>query len=573
MIFNRRAFIIYIAGLIFNFIRNIFNKDVIYSTARIHAEFKISLYAETNNSLPSNLKQTISEHNSRAHNELELWLSEVPYNILSDQYRLTLQQEIEDLTGYHQKTVNVADFGAVSGTFAKSAFDAAVNATPVGGTLIIPGGTWLINQWDINKKIRIKCHGTLKRVDYGKNNQTRSNYMVRLNAPCIWDGGLFDSNFRSWIHSETSNRLYILRNSSASILKNIKAIDCARKKDGYNWGGFRNEYGNSYWENCSAEYAARCFSNQAMNTMYSEDRFGNVRTFKGVYYHKCSAINFTEKGFDSGGSHGWMVYDNCDGNRIHQKSSNSNSADELFLLETGNNNKLHTGIIKNCKVAGHFSAQMIKTLGVKFMIMKNNHLVTWGFFNNSSNQPGRIYFAQIKSTPQHSGTFEKTIGIFINNHFECRDFNDGVNTYFPNMTGRCHPLTSNWNGLRGIRDLTSEFYMHNCTIKMHGISPGRYSLELKKFYAEECTYVKVLGNAFQYFRPRGLDLEPNNGYEYVFNNCRFETENGKNTWIVDIDDQNGGSFAKGIIFVHNPTGYFNQNLAPAYMNVSKRLPQ
>lgn len=570
--YSRRAFIYSFISLIFKSLDKFFKKNNHSQTDSVESSMS-SNPMQMINFKKSEVNKIKREFKSVAHKIIKNWSKEVPYNIYKNQFRVNLCNDLEQTFGYNKKVVNVINYGAKSGTYVKQQFEAAVAATPPGGTLIIPEGTWLINNWEIKKNIRIQCKGTLKRVDYSKHGQFRSNYMVRLSSPCSWDGGLFDSNFRSWKAGETSNRLYLLRNSSKSIIKNIHATDCARKQDGYNWGGFRNENGNSYWENCSAEYAARCFSNQAMFTMYSEDRLGKVSTFKGVYYHKCNAINFTEKGFDSGGSHGWLVYDHCEGNRIHQKSPNSNNADALFLLETGNNNKLHTGIIKNCNIEGHFSAQMIKTSGVKYMIMKNNYLVTWGFFNNSTNQPGRIYFAQIKSTPQHSGTFEKTIGIFMNNHFECRDFNDGVNTYFPNLTGRCHPLTANWNGLRGIRDLTSEFYLHNCTIKMHGISPGRYSLELKKFYAEECTYVKVLGNAFQYFRPRGLDLEPNNGYEYVFNNCRFETENGNNTWIVDIDDQNGGSFAKGIIFVHNPTGYFDKNLAPDYMNVSERLPQ
>lgn len=511
--------------------------------------------------------------NSITHYKLEYWKNEVPYNIYNENFRNDLFHNLEQKIGHNKKVVNVINFGAKNGTFIKKQFEAAVEATPPGGTLVIPEGIWLINNWEIKKSIRIECKGTMKRTDYGKNGQRRSNYMVRLSSPCIWNGGLFDSNFRSWKAGETSNRLYILRNSSNSIIRNIQAIDCAKKQYGYNWGGFRNENGNSYWENCSVENAARCFSNQAVNRMYAEDESGEIKVFKGVYYYKCSAINFTDKGFDSGGSHGWIVYDGCGGHRIRQDKPNSNNADALFLLETGNDNKLHTAIIKNCRVEGHHSAQMIKSVGVKYMIMANNFLATWGFFNNSSNQPGRIYFAQIKSTPQHSGTFKKTIGIFINNHFECRNFDDGINTYFPNMTGKCHPLTANWNGLRDIRDLTSEFYLYNCTIKMHGIRPNRYSLELKKFYAENCIYVKELsGNAYQYFRPRGLDLKPDGGYEYVFKNCKFRSENGTKTWIVDIDDQNGGSFAKGTIFIDNPAGDFSNQLAPSYMNISRSLP-
>jgi len=209
-------------------------------------------------------------------------------------------------------------------------------------------------------------------------------------------GGLFDSNFRSWKAGETSNRLYLLRNSSKSIIRNIKATDCARKQYGYNWGGFRNENGNSYWESCAAEYAGRCFSNRAFETMYSKNESGDISAFKGVYYYNCSALNFTQKGFDSRGSHGWIVYERCDGHRIRQDKPDSNNADELFLLETGNENKLHTAIIKNCRGECHYSAQMIKSLGVKYMIMANNHLVTWGFFNNTVNKSGRIYFAEIK---------------------------------------------------------------------------------------------------------------------------------------------------------------------------------
>jgi len=141
------------------------------------------------------------------------------------------------------------------------------------------------------------------------------------------------------------------------------------------------------------------------------------------------------------------------------------------------------------------------------------------------------------------------------------------------MTGRCHPLTANWNGLRGVRDLTSEFYMHNCTIKMHGIRSNRYGLELKKFYTEKCTYVKVLpGNSYQYFRPRGLELKPEGGYKYVFKKCKFKSENSSEAWIVDIDNQNGDSFTKGTIFIHNPEGDFKNNMAPAYMNITETLP-
>jgi hypothetical protein len=555
MIFKRRSFFIILAGVFLNCFRRVFNLDLFIGTAQKWADNESKIY---------------DNYKSKAHHVLDRWLIEVPYDICSDEFRDILKNEIEDVIGYKKKIINVKDFGAVPGTFANSSFEAAVSATPSGGTLIIPVGTWLINNWEIKKSIRILCHGTLKRVDFGESGQVRSNYMVRLSSPCMWDGGLFDSNFRSWKAGEPSNRLYLLRNSSNSIIRNIEATDCARKQDGYNWGGFRNENGNSYWVNCSAEYAARCFSNQAIRQMYSEKESGEIDVFKGVYFYKCSALNFTEKGFDSGGSHGWIVYDNCDGHRISQDKPNSNNADELFLLETGNDNKLHTAIIKNCRVEGHHSAQMIKSSGVKYMIMADNHLVTWGFFNNSVNQPGRIYFAQIKSTPQHAGTFEKTIGIFLNNHFECRNFDDGINTYFPNITGRCHPLTSNWNGLRQIRDLTSEFYLYNCTIKMEGIRSDRYSLELKNFYAESCTFIKVLsGNAFQYFRPRGIDLKPNEGYRYQFKNCTFMDESGNNTWVVDIDDQNGGSLEKGVITVHEPKGNFRAGVAPSYTNISE----
>jgi len=211
-------------------------------------------------------------------------------------------------------TANIKDHGARDGEIATSAMDSAIDSLPPGGRLIIPNGTFYLNNYTISKPLHIDCKGILKRIDYGANGQTSSTQIIKLEAPCVWDGGILDGNRESWISQGFTGRHYSIQTKAQCIIKNVTGRNSMRRSDHkrFRWSGFRIE-NQAYLEKCVSERAVRGFNVQPSTTMYRENNDGTITEFKGVYFYKCRSNSFEEKGFGTGGTNGWIVVDDCGG--------------------------------------------------------------------------------------------------------------------------------------------------------------------------------------------------------------------------------------------------------------------
>ncbi len=479
------------------------------------------------------------------------WMNEIPFDITSDNFRMLLRTEIKTVIGSSNTIVNVKDFGAVSGRYVQEEFIMAVKALPEGGTLIIPEGIWLINNLTIDKKIIIRCQGTLKRSGFGENDQTNSNHMVRLNAPCIWNGGVFDSNFRSWRNSSTENQLFTLRVDARSWIKNVHCIDCARRADGWVFGGFRNGAGTTLFEYCSAEYAARSFYS---NSNLVVERNNKITDFKGVYYYKCGAIKYTQKGFDSAGNHGFIVVDSCYGELLMEGKL---EPQEFILFETGDGNMIHSGIVKNTSYEGYSNANIMKSSNVKWTIFIDSHLANFGFGPRGGRNPYSSPQKAYRNQENYENFLEDQSTVLINSSMETIDHDTGHWYYNSNLGGKTIPFLLARRIGRGENPRNSSFYAINCRFRWKSSEFGYENRqEPVNFYASKSTF--EIHNTSKAF------LRLHDRFEYkmddtriVLDHCEFINKGDNNTYILDAPRTNIG---ENVVFIINPSGNFHDKI-------------
>lgn len=483
------------------------------------------------------------------------WIDEIPSDISSDNFRMSLRTEIKTLVGSSNTIVNVKDFGAVSGRYVQNEFIKAVNTLPEGGTLIIPDGIWLINNWIINKKITIKCSGTLMRSDFDKNDQSSSNHMVRLNAPCIWDGGIFDSNFRSWRYSSTENQLFTLRVDARSWIKNVKCIDCARRSDGWAFGGFRNSAGTTLFENCSAEYAARCFYSNANLVV---ERKNKITEFRGVYYYKCGAMKYTQKGFDSAGNHGFIVVDSCYGELLMEGDL---EPQEFILFETGDGNMIHSGIVKNTSYEGYSNANIMKSSNVKWTIFIDSHLANFGFGPRGGSNPYSSPQKAYRNQENYENFLEDQSTILINSSMETIAYDTGYWFFDSNLAGKTIPFLLSRRLGRGRNPRNSSFYAINCRFIWKSSEFGYENRqEPVNFYAAKTSF-EINNTSKAFIRLHDRFKYTIDDTRIVLEHCEFINNEGRDIFVLDAPGTNIG---KGVVFIINPSGNFhNKIVAPS----------
>ena len=331
------------------------------------------------------------------------WFNEVPYHIDAPGFREQFRDSILDLVGSDATEINItaAKYFGINGNFnqVRDAFQLAINDTPVGGTLLIPSGTTVrLNNFTIDKNIRINNQGTIQRYPYSPGEGvTTSNFILRLRGNILFEGGTIDANrnggwqdesVRRFLEGTTSsargdNTAYFIQTvprvnlnenpmSGACVVRNVTGINATLRSadaSGNNnnntqYGGFRIQ-SQSYFENVTCEATGgRSFSITGLGGIGS---LGQIQDYRGVYLYKCNAKDYQRKGYDSGGTRGWLMLDDC-------KWSAKRAAPDIavpeaaYLFETGNNNYNHTCYMKDCVVTdwGHS-----KSDAVKYVIMNN----------------------------------------------------------------------------------------------------------------------------------------------------------------------------------------------------------
>lgn len=523
------------------------------------ARLKSSYIKRENKNLVQIQRQPNNEVN---HPVYKKWRDELPIPIYEDGFRNQFQKDILALIPTSSAVENIADYGARDGEIATKAFDSAIAALPAGGRLIIPEGIYYLNDYIISKSLKIDCRGTLKRIEYGVEGETSSTQMIKLEAPCMWDGGTLDGNRESWVSYGFTGRHYSIQTKAQCVIKNVTGRNSMRRSDHrkFRWSGFRIE-DQAYLENCRSERAVRGFNVQPSTTMYSEDNDGKITEFRGVYFYKCTSNNYEEKGFGTGGTNGWIIVDDCGG---YPAPYNEISADSLFLWETDSDtsegNKitdlLHTVIMKNCTVKEWVQYQMIKSAQLKWMVFDNCNLTNYGF-GWSQEAPSRIYFAQTKENAvRQVGT---TI-LGIHSKFLCIDNNDGKQPYESSLAGKQFPIVCNeFNNRENVEgfeknERVTSIYLFNSELEYVKNEWYRGSHAWRFFWAENTKFiVHETGEAFVWSDEDGDKFVE----KFVFDNCTFKDTDGKNTWVFNTR----GDISEDTLVIINAKGNPREGLS------------
>jgi hypothetical protein len=468
------------------------------------------------------------------------WYDEVPYHIDEADCKEKLKSQILQLIPRSSAVQNVMDHGAVDGEIAVEAIEKAISILPEGGTLLIPEGvTLLLHNYSINKSIKVDCRGRIKRPSYGESGRS-SPYIILLNAPCVWDGGIIDGNREGWVNDSPGERSYPIRADYPCILKNVSSVNNLKKADGNQFSGFEMRGAPAYLENCIAEDSARTFRFMPNVTTYSENSDGLINTFKGVYYYKCEARKYSDKGFDSAGTSGYIVIDNCSGSMNMDGESFPGS---WLLFENGPGHGVHTAYIKD---TNFISLKSTKAVNTKYTIFNNSHFVTGD---------GSCFFAQRKSG---EGIFDEYNVVAIDSSFSAVAMkDDGI--WSITDGGKVFPLTTSSD---------VKWYVDNCklTYKEAASSP------LRRFHHFKNTLFNVTttqGSSYTNIRRRSYnqhsELSPAGGHGFIFENCTFKGNPNANIIEKNTGPGPGGAdtYPVGTIKIINPKGEFDTNLVPS----------
>lgn len=519
----------------------------------------------------SSVKQVTPEEQIARNYKHGEWLSEVPTNVLSDNYRFTMKSNILSAIPSSSDTKDVTNYGAQDGQLSNSAFNSAISALEEGGTLIIPAGyTFYIQELTITKKIRIQCDGTLKKPapNVVDNN---CHHMISLEATCHWDGGTFDGSRSDWLNEGASGRHYTIQNSAPSVISNVTCLNGLGKSvdPKLYYGGFRSEE-HTLYENCYAELASRCFSHQ-VGSLYAEDGSGNITQFEGVYWYKCTAYRHEQKGFVCGGTNGFAIADGCDGESSLIVPDRSES---LFLFETDSNvstghqitNELHTAVIKNSTISLWVNYMMIKTAQAHWMIFDNSDLEVYGKYGDYAISC-RLYSCQTKeNTINQIGT--TVLG--MDSRFAVIDYDDGLRPY-NNQCGRYFPLTANdFDNREDVTgyakpDRVSDGFFFNCTFQCRNNYYHKGPHSWRKWWAEDCDFImQEDGEGFAWSDEAADD----HCEYYAFDSCNFQNNGGGNSYIFEAQ----GGFPAGTLHIVNPTGNYKSSGGGSPESVQTSMP-
>jgi hypothetical protein len=483
----------------------------------------------------SKLHKEGAPRNQVNHPIYKKWKEELPVPIYEDRFRKRIQEDILALIPTSSAVESILDHGAMDGEIATQAFDSAIDSLPPGGKLIIPEGTYYLNDYTISKSLKIDCRGTLKRIQYGAEGETSSTQIIKLEAPCFWDGGIMDGNRESWMSHGFTGRHYLMKIEEPCIVKNVSGrnvvgmIDHTRLQ----WSGFRIE-NEAYLERCKTDGSSRGFNIQPRVTMFNEKN-GQIDIFKGVYLYKCRADNYQRKGFGTGGTNGWVIVEDCDGNPAPYARK---YAQALFIWETdadateGNiiTDMMHTVIMKKCTIKSWVQYQMIKSAQLRWMIFDHSDLTNYGITENK--YPTRVYWPQTKpNTVNQIGT---TV-INLNSALRCVDYNDGINPYKKNA-GQTFPIITNTfvnrEGVDGFEkhDRVTEYYSIGGELECVVNRWWGAQHQWKIFDCIESKFiVHKTGEAFVWSDERGIEhLE-----KISLVDCEFIDLDGNNTWVFD----------------------------------------
>ncbi|MDR9364498.1 MAG: hypothetical protein RI575_04105 [Balneolaceae bacterium] len=519
---------------------------------------------------PSSLK---SGQASKLHNQglsrnqfnhpvVKKWKDELPIPIYEVGFRKRIQEDILALIPTSSAVENIADHGARNGEIAKDAFDSAIDSLPPGGRLIIPDGTYYLNDYTISKSLIVDCRGTLKRMNFGENGQTTSTQIIKLEAPCVWDGGIMDGNRESWMSHGFTGRHYSIQVKAQCIIKNVTGLNSIRRTDHrrFRWSGFRIE-DQAYLENCVSERAVRGFNVQPSSTMYKEDNDGTISEFKGVYFYKCRSNNYEEKGFGTGGTNGWIIVDDCGGYPAPYKEIR---ADSLFLWETDSNiseghqitSMLHTVIMKNCNIKEWVQYYLIKSAQLKWIIFDHCDLTNYGL-GWDQGAPSKIYFAQTKeNTVRQVGTSI----LSFRSKFRCIDYNDGQYPYNSSLAGKTFPIVCNeFDNREDLaayqkNDRVTSIYFFDSELECVKNEWYRGGHAWRVFWAENTGFmVHETGEAFVWSEEDGDQFVD----KFVFDNCTFTDTDGNRTWIFD----SRGDIPEDSLIIIKPKGNPREGLS------------
>jgi hypothetical protein len=492
-----------------------------------------------------------SDHKTEwKNNGYKNWYDEVPFHVDRPGFRAELQNEIQNLIPDSAQTENVMDHGAVDGEIAVIAVESAISALPDGGTLLIPENVTLyLNNYSINKSIRIDCRGTIKRPSYGESG-TNSSYIVRLNAPCIWDGGVIDGNRQGWVDESPGERSYPIRADQPCIIKNVTSINNLKKADGNQFSGFEIRGAPAYLESCVAEDSARTFRFFPNSTAYSEHHDGSINVYKGVYYYNCEARRYSEKGFDLAGTSGFVVIDKCSG---CTNMDGERRPQEFILLDTGDGFQLHTGFVIDTDFTGFNDSNVMKITNVKYTLFYNSNLTSYGYINDGSGDlvsPSAALRLQDNHT---TNLFPVRTAVVMESSFNSIDYDDGVWDYNPQLAGRIFPVIipqrsgRNW-----------DFYAENSEFNYKESVWYRTGTDRKNIYIK-CTFnaeVTNNDNTYIYALRPGFEAVPSDGYSFIFEDCKF---NGLASADI-IKFRLNGSMPVGTLKIINPNGSFNSRI-------------